>query len=272
LAKVDPELIHRRLFEWSTLGYIPKLGSDAEATTEKFRVNELLAHAEALMIRKDTAAALELLISAREVSPNHSDVKLRIVQCALGAGEFAICRDTLDDLKSNGHRSAMLDYLSGHLAFAEGDIARGEDIFDPLEIAIKGKPQMQNMICGIGDARLKAGLTDKAKQSFQRALNIQPKSVPALNGLGSVHLQELQFENAEAAFSASLKLVASQPIIVTKRGYALMGLHEIAQAEAAFQAALAIDPTSTYANDGLAKLRHLVAKTTLKPKTQRTAS
>lgn len=124
-------------------------------------------------------------------------------------------------------------------ARARGDIPQA--IHDYRDI-IKYCVDCETAYIGLGMSLLDANAVDEAKQAFEKAITLYPKSAEAYFGLGSVYLVIDQPENAMNSFEVALKYNPCLAKALNGYGIAfdMMGDHQRAQTY--YRAAMERDP------------------------------
>jgi len=145
---------------------------------------------------------------------------------------------------------------SAHFVYAQallqsGNISRAEQ---ELTALVKAAPQSPEVHVTLG--MLYEAKRDKvrARQSYQRALALQPASIPALAGIVSVDLSE---KNNAAAITRIESQMAGRPDdadLMALYGMALASVGEPAKAEAAYQRVIEISPGNIDAYTRLAAI------------------
>ncbi|HEX3481496.1 MAG TPA: protein kinase [Kofleriaceae bacterium] len=102
----------------------------------------------------------------------------------------------------------------------------------------------------LGGQQLIGGDTAGAAGSFQKALELDAKNVPAMMGMGEIALRQGLFGDAIAHLSKASKLVPKNVKVLTLLGEAYLSSGNNAQAAAQFKKALQLDPDNARARDG----------------------
>lgn len=125
------------------------------------------------------------------------------------------------------------------LARARGDIPQA--IHDYRDI-IKECVDCEKAYIGLGLSLLDGNSVDEAKQTFEKAIAIYPKSAEAYAGLGSVYLVIDQPENAMKSFEVALALNPTMGKALNGYGIALDMIGDHVNAQANYRAAMEIEP------------------------------
>lgn len=95
----------------------------------------------------------------------------------------------------------------------------------------------------------------EAEQEYAAILKVSPRDPDTWLGLGSVYLRQNRVTEALAALDKAEELDAGRADIHSARGRALRAAGQTREARFEFQKALALDPTSSEAQDGLRSVR-----------------
>jgi len=150
-----------------------------------------------------------------------------------------------------------------------GDLYRGRGLFDRairIHSSLLGRSDLtwseraQAHTC-LGEDYMQAGLTDRAREAFREALELDPKSIQALKGLAKFEIEERRWAQAAEHEERILRL---EP---TRSGHTLGFLHyemgldalrsdEEKAAQRCFQKAIAVDERVYPAHIFLGDLHH----------------
>jgi tetratricopeptide (TPR) repeat protein len=105
----------------------------------------------------------------------------------------------------------------------------------------------------LGNVLVEAGDVDGAIDAFQRAIMLRPDIAEMVINLSDVLARAERFEDRRAVMREAAKVTPDDPVIQTELGLAEAGARDLAAAERAFRAAIALDPraTSAYLELGL---------------------
>ncbi len=118
----------------------------------------------------------------------------------------------------------------------------------PAESA--GADKKAEFYAGVGQQQLSAGDTAGAAASFKKALELDPKLVPAMIGMGEIALRQGLFGDAIAHLKKAAKLAPKSSRVFTLLGEAYLnsGNHSVAADN--FKKALQLDPDNVRAREG----------------------
>jgi serine/threonine-protein kinase len=113
-----------------------------------------------------------------------------------------------------------------------------------------GPEKKAEFYANLGSQQLGSGDTVGAAGSFQKALELNGKSVVAMMGMGEIALRQGLFGDAIAHLSKATRLVPKNVKVLTLLGEAYLSSGNSAQAAAQFKKALQLDPDNARARDG----------------------
>lgn len=145
------------------------------------------------------------------------------------------------------------------IARARGDVPQA--IHDYRDI-IKDCVDCEKAYIGLGVSLLDVNAVDEAKQTFEKAIALYPRSADAYAGLGTLYLVIDQPENAMRAFEMALTINPCLPKALNGYGIAMdmIGNHESAQVN--YRAALEKDAGNISYESNLALSMALAGNTT----------
>lgn len=142
------------------------------------------------------------------------------------------------------------------LAEIAGRSKRTDEAADLLRQAIQARPRFPDALAQLGHLERGRGRPEAAVTAYRRALDIAPH--PAIqNSLGNALMQTGDFAGAQAAYEAALALDPRFLEALSNKGDALQALGRHADAVAAYRAVLASRPqqVTTHLNLGMALLK-----------------
>ena len=116
-----------------------------------------------------------------------------------------------------------------------------------LEHAIRIDPREPIFHCNLGEALRALNQTDKAIESFRRALELKPDYLNAAINLGSVCFAAKDFPSALVAFESASQLAPRDALVKAYRADALRELGRVRGAIHVYEEALHIDPGLAHA-------------------------
>jgi superkiller protein 3 len=171
---------------------------------KKQKYDELYENAVNEMNARNFPAAIKVLEQWRDVVPNYPEAhKLIHTACTYIVAEYKRGADALQ-------KAAKLDPDNFEYRFYLSQIFLSLKKFSDSEKealeAVKLEPWREPAWTQLGTACLYTKNLKKAKEALRRALEINPKAVPATYNLGVVFESEGKIDDAETAYQATLKL------------------------------------------------------------------
>jgi tetratricopeptide (TPR) repeat protein len=203
--------------------------------------------------------ALRISEEILAIEPANADARLLNAVCLIRAVRLPEARNALNRLISDSPRNLNARYQLGVLAISEGKYAEAERIFQELQNAAAGNPQV---IAGLARAYQGRNQSGQAIQLLQDELKRSPKS-QSLRGLlagvaavsGNPDLAIEQYKQMMLADPKSVEI-----LIALGRAYETKG--DYAAAESVFAKAAQTDPKSVMASLKLASTLWKAGRTT----------
>lgn len=111
-------------------------------------------------------------------------------------------------------------------------------------------PDHADMVAGayavIGDTAFKRGDPNRAEEAFRSALNVQPKSVRAMTGLGTIMLSRHDYDSALKCFEQALETGPHHGRAILGRGLACMGLQRTDDAIRLLSEGMELEPDNEW--------------------------
>lgn len=179
-------------------------------------------------------------------------------------GFYFIRRGRYDEALADFRKGSELDPNDGGYPFGEGQayekLGQHEQAVERFTEAIRRNAKVANYYRERGSAYNYLSRYREAVADYDKALAIgysfpvPRESGYSYLGRGYARLQLKEYQDAIADFDAVLKVVPRSSTALAWRGSAHQGLGDAANSAADYKAALAIDPESTRARDGLTSL------------------
>ena len=173
-----------------------------------------------------------------------------------GAAAAKILRDKADlkykEVLSSDASDSYIQYFIGEWKFQKGDYPAAESAFQ--RCATKLSPRYAPVHAALGATHLKLGKWESARDSYQKAAEIDSSMGDYQAGKGLSFLGLLRFEDASKAFREASKLDARCVAALCGLGYVANFEKNKTGAIDFFQKALAADGSCGYAADALTKI------------------
>ncbi len=141
--------------------------------------------------------------------------------------------------KSQIENNPQFDLLRGSLDMAEKKFTSALEFLLKAE---KAQPHMPNLHQQIGQSYLRMGRLDDAERAFLKALDIDPDSFAAHDGLAQVHLRKRNHEEAASWALNAVGLLYHYPLAHYHLGTALMRMGQFDRAAQAFEVCAVMAP------------------------------
>lgn len=191
--------------------------------------------------RGDVSAAEELVRTQREASSNASGVRSAALYIALHRQDWAVVvRDT---------RSVLIDNptdMDAHyaLAMAYLEMGRVELAEYVLNMATKRDASRADLQYGLGRVALRRGRTEEARGFFEAAVQRAPAFPEANIDLAALRLAKMDYAPVVSAMEVVTRVLPNSSQAWVTLGSGLKGMRRYAEAKAAFERALELDPRS----------------------------
>jgi tetratricopeptide (TPR) repeat protein len=191
-------------------------------------LRDLLAHAPTVVeaqlqlaaiyiTQRDMQGAADLAGQAVTIRPQSGLAHLLFARASLGTGNLARAESELRALAATNPQSAEIHTLLGELYVQKRDVAH-------------------------------------ARESFDKALKLQPASVEALGGMVTVLLAEKKLDAARTIIVAQLKTSPDDPNLLALAGATFQTTGDMQRAEEVFRKAVQLDPANFDAYRSLGNL------------------
>jgi tetratricopeptide (TPR) repeat protein len=185
------------------------------------------------------AEALPPLEELCAEAPERADFALALADCQLRLGFFEEARGTVAWVVESRPESPIARYVLGKIAFEQRRFGESLEHFLAAESAGAGPPDLFN---NIGLAYLKLRRWRDAARAFERALEADPHSAIAHQGLSRVCLRLGRFEEAAERALTSVACRHDLPLSHFWLGVALIRLGQRDRAIRAFETSLSFHP------------------------------
>lgn len=191
------------------------------------------------------------LARAVELAPERLDAQLALAEMNRAGGAPEVAAETYESLVQRLPGNAQLHESLGQARLEAGDAAGALESFQKArELA----PERARSAYGLGLALAKLGRRDEARRAFETALELNPSYVAALARVLDLDVAAGQASKALARLEKQRALAPGVAGFEHMRGRLLESRGDRVEAEAAFRAALELDPAHEQSRADLAQL------------------
>ncbi len=256
----DPAATAAALQQLVELGYLEAPGEDVQRDLARAGAEQRFNLAATWLDggRPDQALAiLQTLCAEFPAEPRYAAI---LAQAGLSAHQPALVRGALGRLEELVPGQAQLDYLSGSLAWMEGDLEASHAAFSKALLLAPNDAWLQ---CRIGRIYLRQRRWVEAEAAFRRALAIDPDLAEAHYGMSvAIPRQGRPEEGIEYALRA-VGLQHNFPEAHFQLGAVLSRLAWFERAAQAFEIALSLSPGLALAHRYLSRIYARVGRADL---------
>jgi len=254
-ARLDPIASGEAMEQLIALGYIERPSEDREAAIAG-AVRDLRYNlAESWQDAGRHAEAHEILLDLCKAVPDEQRFAVRLFVSCQALGSREEMRRIVDDLDGRRHQPrqqpAVTDYLKAQMLIAE---KRYDEALAALEQVTGSRRVRPELLLQTADLYLRLRRVAEARETYEKALAMDPDSVPAHIGLCRIALRKGEFSGAANLALDALQRTYHDPLPHFLLGRALAGMEEYQRAAEAFRAAISLNPNFPQAHARLATL------------------
>jgi len=254
-TSIDPIASNEALEQLIALGYVERPSENREAAIAS-AVRDLRYNlAESWQDAGRHAEAREILLDLWKAVPDEQRFAVRLfISCqALGLREEM--RRIVDDLESRRNQPrqepAVTDYLKAQMLVVE---KRYDEALSALELVTGSRRVRPELLVQTADLYLRLRRVAEARQTYEKALAMDPDNVPAHIGVCRIALRSGEFSRTAHLALDALQRTYQDPLPHYLLGRALAGMREYQRAAEAFRAAISLNPNFPQAHARLAML------------------
>lgn len=249
--EMAPEDAQALIRQFIALGYIDEPTEDLRKAREECERERQWNLARVYLASVRYAEALPILEELHHQFPERADFALTLAHCqrALGMPEEAVA--TAYQAIENHRDTPAARLVLGNVEFDRGNYGA---CLEHLLAAEKADPCLSDLHLRIGAAYLKLRLWPSAEKALNRALEIDPHSAPAHQGLALACLRQQRNEEAIMAALTAVGIQYDLPMAHFWLGIALARLGQVERAIQAFETTLSFHPPVRAAHRWLARL------------------
>ncbi|MFL9923596.1 PEP-CTERM system TPR-repeat protein PrsT [Herbaspirillum lusitanum] len=234
-------------------------GKNADALTN---VQKVLAAAPEFMPAVLLAGAIQYNLGSMpqaelhlnkylEQNPNDVAARKLLASTMLKSGQKAKAASILEPLLKANQQDPELLSLAGEVAMENKDFSKASEYF---EKAVALAPKSANYRMALGLSNLGLGQGSSAVAQLEAATTLDAKSSQAGILLIATQMRLKNYDKALAAVNVLEKTLTDNPLLYNLKGVAYLNKNQNADATAAFQKALSIDPAYFPAVANLAQI------------------
>jgi tetratricopeptide (TPR) repeat protein len=205
----------------------------------------------ALASRGSTDEAIKAMQRVLELAPAAMPAQLELAKLYLTRRDTKSAIDLLNPLIKAQPRMAVLHLLMGQGLLEAGDLPGAETHLVPAASAMPASAEPQILLGRLYGA--KADLA-RARRAFGRALELQPSSAVALNGLVTLDVVEKRPDAARALLESRLAATPNDEALLFLAGNFYLTIGDAERAEPLFRKVLQLNPANFEAYARLGRL------------------
>jgi putative PEP-CTERM system TPR-repeat lipoprotein len=201
--------------------------------------------------RQDTQAAERQYLDILKISPQSTAAQLELARLNLSRGATKAAEDAALVAIKGSPRSADAQMMMLRALISSGDVARADVLMRPLLAETGGRADVQWLA---GTLQLMKHNRERAREHFERALQLQPDALEPLDALIALDLASGNNARARARVDAQLKARprSTALLLLAGRAYSAVGDHDAASK--ALRTAIEIDPNDPAPYDQLVRV------------------
>lgn len=203
------------------------------------------------------AEAVKELRPAAAADPTNTELHLVLAQSCLWSKQYSCALDEFKQILQTDPDSAPAHVLSGE---ALDGLGKTPEAIAEFQAAARVAPREPNVHFGLGYLYWKSHQYDDAKREFEAELALDPAHAQSLAYLGDIAMKTDQPEAALPLLRKSIQLKSDIRIANIDLGVILAQQKQYADAAAALQDAIALDPAEPDAHYRLARVYREMGK------------
>ena len=234
----------------------PVTGSpEAMATAREAIVEVSYADAERVFESGDYREAADLFSAYTERKPDNAWGHYMLGLSAYRSGDLARAERAFD-------RALEIDpaHVKSHVNSARVllDLGRTHEAIERVQVALTHDSTSSDALRLLARGYAALGDTDEAIATYRRALVLDDRDVWAMNNLGLLFIEQSRADEALPPLARAVQLRSTAPVFQNNLGVALERTGHLAQAAAAYEAALRADSTYGKAGMSLERVQGLI--------------
>jgi tetratricopeptide (TPR) repeat protein len=241
----DPWLARQVLARLVDLGYIKNDSTEGVALDRARNLGQLYA------ATGRPKRAIEQYEQVLAKKPDDKGCRISIAACRLQMGQLAAAEQLVTALLTDEVDAPLANYYLGVIQFRRGEMDAALKYLRRAEAANPGWIELQ---CQIGQVYLRRRRWKQAETAFKKALEIDPDSAEAHDGLGVAYRAQKRPEEAVHEHMLSIALLHYRPQTHINLGLALAETGQFDWAIRAFEVALEQNPHNPFPHRCLAQI------------------
>jgi predicted AlkP superfamily phosphohydrolase/phosphomutase/Tfp pilus assembly protein PilF len=250
-GEIADEIGHEMMDQMVALGYIERPAQNRTVAVEK-TVRELRYNlAQAYQDAGRHPQALEILTRLEETCPDEVRFAIRRFVSCQALGRHEDMRRIAGSLKRHSDLTPLAAYLEAQVSISE---RRYSEAVAALEEISRDWPVAPDLLSQTGDLYFLQHRHRPARQSYERALALDPDHIGALLGLTRLAIKQGDFHAGAHLALDALNRANHSALAHFLLARALVGIRKYTQAADAFRSAISCNPHFPEAHLGLARL------------------
>ena len=195
-TELEPEESAALLEQFIALGYVDRPDKDRERAAAACRLEQNWNLVHVYIETSRHAEALELLDRLHAEAPERQDITFFLARFQSRLGLPDLAEKTIGPWLEAAGETPLALLVRGNIEFDRGDYARSLEL---LLAAEKAEPRLPDLHLAIGNTHLRTYRYPDAERAFERALEIDPHSALARQGLALALLRQRRYDEAAGA-------------------------------------------------------------------------
>jgi predicted AlkP superfamily phosphohydrolase/phosphomutase/tetratricopeptide (TPR) repeat protein len=231
-TELEPDETAALLQQFIALGYVHAPDKDRGRAAAACRVEQDWNLARVYLETSRCGEAFELLEQLHAQAPERNDITFLLARCQMRLGLSEQADRTIRPWLDKAGETPFASLVRGNIEVDRGNIAEGLGL---LLAAEKAEPRLPDLHLILGNTYLRCHRYSDAERAFERALEIDPHSAYARQGLALALLRLRRYDEAAGAAILAVGLQHHLPMAHFYLGCALVRLELFDRAIQAFE-------------------------------------
>lgn len=205
----------------------------------------------ALAANGERDSAIDVLNELLRRVPSAFPVQLKLAELYIGRGDYKPASELAGQAVKARPSSGQAHLLVAQAALGLGNLQQANS---ELKLIAASNPDAAEVHTMYGSVYLRTRQLDRARQSYERALQLQPNLLPAVYGLVQADLAEKKTDAVRARMDMQVQKTPADPAMLTLAGNALAAVGDTRKAETLLRKAVELDPANLDAYASLGNL------------------